>query len=211
MMGISLVNQALFYAAPKISDRAFRVLMRMAATALDKPSDGQPAATFFGGVEMLTMVLRSGRAEKDDSAPRIVRYAVAELIEAGLIECVEKPRKGHRPVYRLTLDSGMTVPLSRNNGSGMTPDSGTKTTDSGTLHSSLGTTGSTQDDERLEDEVVASPAVVQTAREDDPTDDLDFSAGVKPTRFAVGDCDHYLEPDGTCFTCSGARPLRSVS
>lgn len=86
-----------------VSDRAFRVLVRMAHTALDEPKDGQPAGLYFGGRDLLAMTLRNERGGKPDSLARSVRYALDELIEAGAIKRLHHGRAGRNTVYELTL------------------------------------------------------------------------------------------------------------
>jgi len=85
-----------------VSDRAFRILVRMAVTALDTPSKGQPAAVYHGGRELLAMSLRSEGS--DETKFRAVKRAVAELSEAGAIEHVASGWAGQNAVYRLTLN-----------------------------------------------------------------------------------------------------------
>lgn len=100
-MGATLVGKVLTHWT-HITDRAFRVLVRMAVTALDKPTDDTPAATYFAGRELLAMSLR-GEGGTVQSRYRIVARVIAELIEAGAIERTDSGRTGHNAVYRLTL------------------------------------------------------------------------------------------------------------
>src|SRR5947207_15797767 len=51
-----------------VSDGAFRVLTRMAVTALDEPSNGNPAEMYFAGRELLAMSLREPFPTGDDEA-----------------------------------------------------------------------------------------------------------------------------------------------
>ena len=145
-MGIQLVGRALVHWAPHISDRAFRVLIRMACTALDQEKDGQPPNIFFGGRDLLAMSFRAERGGTDESTHRTVRRAVVELVDVGAIERVVEAKRGTNGVYRLLLDavpktSGLRTPESgikrtpdpelRTPGSGV-PDSGVRNkTDSG--------------------------------------------------------------------------------
>lgn len=100
-MGANLVSQVLAHWT-HVSDRAFRVLTRMAVTALDKPRDGKPANVYFAGRELLAMSLRSDGGT-EQSRFRIVARVVAELVQQGAIERIDGGRTGHNAVYRLTL------------------------------------------------------------------------------------------------------------
>jgi hypothetical protein len=104
MMGAELVGLALARWT-HVSDRAFRVLMRMSLTALDRPSKGRPAAVYLGGRELLAMTLRS---DKGSTATRYraVQRALSELSEAGAIQHLQSGWAGQKAVYRLTLDQG---------------------------------------------------------------------------------------------------------
>jgi hypothetical protein len=100
-MGASLVVQVLANWS-HLSDRAFRVLVRMAVTALDKPQNGQPANIYRAGRDLLAMGLRSeGSAE---TRYRAVKRAVAELTDAGAIEHLATGWAGQNAVYRLSLE-----------------------------------------------------------------------------------------------------------
>jgi hypothetical protein len=101
-MGANLVVQALA-GWTHVSDRAFRVLIRMAVTALDKPNKGRPAATYLGGRELLAMSLRSDGGTPE-TRYRAVKRALAELTEAGAIRHLQSGWAGQNAVYRLTLD-----------------------------------------------------------------------------------------------------------
>lgn len=106
-MGANLVTQVLAQWT-HLSDRAFRVLVRMAVTALDKPKDGKPANIYHGGRELLAMSLRS---EKGSTGTRYrsVKRAVAELSEAGAIQHLRSGWAGQNAVYRLTLGNAQAV------------------------------------------------------------------------------------------------------
>lgn len=102
-MGMKLVGLALTKWAPHVPDRAFRVLLRMAATALDEPTDKYPAATFFGGKDVLLSVMRAERHGTMASMEKALGRAIADLVELGAVERLNKPRAGTRGEYRLTL------------------------------------------------------------------------------------------------------------
>jgi hypothetical protein len=101
-MGANLVTQVLAHWSD-LSDRAFRVLIRMAVTALDNPSNGRPAAVYHGGRELLAMSLRSEKGTMR-TRYRAVAKAVAELTEAGAIDHLATGWAGQNAVYKLTLD-----------------------------------------------------------------------------------------------------------
>jgi hypothetical protein len=109
-MGAQLVAQVLVYWTD-LSDRAFRVLVRMALTALDNDgADGRPAGRYFGGRELLMMSLRAPYVAPDTDPKAhhslVVQLdrAVKELKKAGAIEpLVEHPRIGRQQVYQLAL------------------------------------------------------------------------------------------------------------
>lgn len=100
-MGANLVMQV-FAGWTHVSDRAFRVLVRMAVTALDNPGKGQAAGIYHGGRELLAMSLRN-KGGTERTRYRSVAEAVAELTEAGAIEHLATGWAGQNAVYRLTL------------------------------------------------------------------------------------------------------------
>lgn len=86
-----------------LSDRAFRVLIRMALTALDEASETMPAGLYFAGRDPLVEVLRNERGGDRQTAYRTVKRAVAELLDDTAVERVTAGRAGQNAVYRLTL------------------------------------------------------------------------------------------------------------
>lgn len=104
-MGAHLVGLVLTTWAPHISDRAFRILTRMAHTALDDASSGVPAGLYFGGREPLIAVLsEKSRKGKPETVYKEVRDLLAELVEKGAIERTNHARSGSNQVYQLRLD-----------------------------------------------------------------------------------------------------------
>lgn len=100
-MGAQLVSEVLTRWT-HVPDRAFRVLVRMALTALDQPQNGQPAGVYFGGRELLDSAMRPTRGTPE-TRYRDLKRAVAELVAAGAIERVGGAGPRHNQVYRLTL------------------------------------------------------------------------------------------------------------
>lgn len=94
-----------------VSDIEFRILVRMALTALDHPKGDKPASLYFGGHEALALALRRPFPTGDDEASekarsnilRDVRRAIASLIKQGAIESIGGGRAGRRSEYRLLL------------------------------------------------------------------------------------------------------------
>ncbi|MBM0275350.1 hypothetical protein [Micromonospora tarensis] len=86
-----------------LPDRAFRVVVKMAHTALDEPSEGKPAAIYFAGRDPLIAVLRSERGGDRDTLDRTLKRAIGDLIKDMAVERVSAGRAGSNAVYRLTL------------------------------------------------------------------------------------------------------------
>jgi hypothetical protein len=97
-----------------LDGNAFKVLNRMAWTALDKPKDGRPPRLYFGGWEPLAHAMGHD-VPPDDRAPdsrrvrkKLASYvatAMSKLVRAGAVEPIGgKARAGHRQTYRLTFD-----------------------------------------------------------------------------------------------------------
>lgn len=103
-MGAQLVSLMLAHWAPQLNDRCFRVLTRMALTALDRDQGLTPAAHYFGGEELLILTLKAERDGSEAAARRTVRRAIADLIALGAIERVTKGYPGHNAVFKLLLE-----------------------------------------------------------------------------------------------------------
>jgi hypothetical protein len=206
LMGAHLVTLALSRWAPHISDTAFRVLVRMAVTALDNEGEnGRPARVYFGGRELLAMTLRT-QGGSPKTAHKRVQKAIAELIGIGAIERLGAAYNGQRQAYRLILTE-----LSTGRKGGPTDPPLGGSTDppldekGGSVESLKGGPtdppkepgGTTTDLERCEEDVGRPPTQVQTARED-RREQAECSCGV------------VLDPDGSCFMC-GPRLVHTVN
>lgn len=106
-MGARLVTLVLMRWA-QLGDAEFRLLVRMAHTALDERSGSTPAATYFGGHELLAATMRSQGGSLATTLRR-VRKAITNLVEAGAIERVGVAHAGVQQVYRLTLEATMRI------------------------------------------------------------------------------------------------------
>lgn len=113
-MGVELVK-VVSARHGNLPGNAYKVLVRMALMALDRPSaEGRPAALYFGGWEPLALAMGWNVPERSDDPATVRRrrklknYVTAALEvlaeEHRLIEKLEKKaRMGTRQVYRLTL------------------------------------------------------------------------------------------------------------
>jgi hypothetical protein len=105
-VGVNLVKAAVINHA-SLSDRAFRVLVRMCLSALDeRNARGQPPGVYWGGWEPLALVL--GRRDLEDPharrlAQESVRRATQELVAGGLITPLLDAHRGTRQSYRINL------------------------------------------------------------------------------------------------------------
>lgn len=102
-MGIQLILAAQNpYWAQQLKPAAQVVLGRMATRAMDKPSNGNPAACYFAGHEDLALALDGA---VDDVALRKVRRAIADLEAAGAITRDRRGAGQRSARYTLTLDN----------------------------------------------------------------------------------------------------------
>lgn len=108
-MGMKLVGMALTKWAPHVPDRAFRLLVRMAMTALDEDTTDMPAGLYFGGRDLLAGALRAERNGSLKSVERSVERGIRDLIELGAIERTNRAYFGERAVYRLTLFNAIRI------------------------------------------------------------------------------------------------------
>lgn len=108
-MGMKLVGLVLTKWAPYVPDRAFRVLTRMAMTALDEASEKMPASLYFGGRDLLIACLNAERSGTIDSLERTLKRAINDLIRLGAIERTNRAYSGERAVYRLTLEKPIRI------------------------------------------------------------------------------------------------------
>lgn len=129
LVGLVLANHA------GLNHRAFRLLVRMAHTALDNQNaSGRPADLYFGGWELLASTLglevprpcgstgcrcircsAGGRCDRKrckcaacqrrDDSQELVRRGVQQLVAAGLVERLEDAHRGQRQVFQLHLIS----------------------------------------------------------------------------------------------------------
>lgn len=111
-MGIQLAKTVVTRLG-SLSGPAYKVLMFMAVTALDKPnSKGQPAGLYFGGRGALAVALgypvdvdAAGRELVPIAATSAIKRALKELRDRGLITDMEQAKTGTNQSYRLNLSA----------------------------------------------------------------------------------------------------------
>ena len=87
-MGATLVATALGKWAPLVSDKAFRVLVRMALTALDTANEEHPANLYFAHPDLVADTM--GGSGTRESRGRLARLGIEELIERGALQRVNR-------------------------------------------------------------------------------------------------------------------------
>lgn len=103
-MGIELVKLVSLHGA-SLSGNAFKVLNRMAMTALDSPKDGRPDRLYFNGWEPLAMALGYADGDVSHGSPgfQSVKRALATLRKEGFVEPLGEARTGTRQTYRVCV------------------------------------------------------------------------------------------------------------
>ena len=103
IMGIRLLMAAQTPTWAGLSDRAYRVLTFMCASALDRPNKyGHPAALYTGGHDALTRQLY-GHDKVTDGERQMTKRAIRELKKAGAITLARDPTPGNYPHYRIEV------------------------------------------------------------------------------------------------------------
>lgn len=91
-----------------LSGNAYKVLICMATTALDKTKDGRPAGLYFGGWDALAITLGYPDADPESAGKAAVKRAVSELRKRGHITPMVTARTGSRQSY-LIHPGGLSV------------------------------------------------------------------------------------------------------
>lgn len=102
-MGMQLVGLVMNNWAPHLNDQCFRVLTRMALTALDEANDKYEACLYFAGREPLISVMNEADKRDPKALEQAILRSIRKLIKLGAIERLNKPCPGRRAEYRLTL------------------------------------------------------------------------------------------------------------
>lgn len=97
-MGIEIVKAATVY-GKRLSGNAYKVLVAMSISALDKPSNGRPASLYWGGWDALAMVLGYDNADRNSAGHNAVARAVRELKAGRHVTPMVDAGRGTRQSY----------------------------------------------------------------------------------------------------------------
>lgn len=98
-MGIELVKASMHYGR-RLSGNAYKALLTMSMSALDKPnSEGRPAAVYFGGWDALAVALGHEDAARNTAGHKAVKRAVRELRDGDFISPNVTACRGSRQSY----------------------------------------------------------------------------------------------------------------
>lgn len=98
-MGIELVKASMHYGR-RLSGNAYKALLTMSMSALDKPNaEGRPAAVYFGGWDSIAVALGHEDATRNSTGAVLVKRALKELREGGFVTPMGTAHKGSRQAY----------------------------------------------------------------------------------------------------------------
>lgn len=97
-MGIEIVKASIVH-GKRLSGNAYKVLVVMAMSALDKPKDGRPASLYWGGWDALAVALGYDDAARGSAGHNAVARAVRELKKARHVTGMGEARTGSRQSY----------------------------------------------------------------------------------------------------------------
>lgn len=97
-MGVEIVKTAIVY-GNRLSGNAYKVLVAMSMSALDKPSNGRPANLYWGGWDGLAVALGHDDATRNSSGHKAVKRAVRELRDGGHVTPLLDAHRGVAQSY----------------------------------------------------------------------------------------------------------------
>lgn len=83
----------------RLSGNAYKVLVAMSLSCLDKPSNGRPASLYWGGWDALAIALGHPNADRNSAGHNAVARAVRELKTAKHITPMVEAGRGTRQSY----------------------------------------------------------------------------------------------------------------
>lgn len=97
-MGVEIVKAAMVH-GKRLSGNAYKVLVAMSMSALDKPSNGRPASLYWGGWDALAVALGHPHAQRNTSGHVVVKRAIKELRTSGHISPMNEVSRGTAQTY----------------------------------------------------------------------------------------------------------------
>jgi hypothetical protein len=97
-VGVEIVKQAIVY-GNRLSGNAYKVLVAMSMSALDKPSKGRPASLYWGGWDGLALVLGHKDAQRGGQGHKAVKRAIKELRDEQHISPMLEAHRGVAQTY----------------------------------------------------------------------------------------------------------------
>lgn len=97
-MGIEIVKASIVH-GKRLSGNAYKVLIAMSVSALDKPSNGRPASLYWGGWDGLAVVLGHESAARNSQGHKAVKRAIKELREGLHISPMVEAHRGLAQSY----------------------------------------------------------------------------------------------------------------
>lgn len=97
-MGVEIVKAATVY-GKRLSGNAYKALIAMSLSALDKPHNGRPSSLYWGGWDALALALGHENADRNSAGHNAVARAVRELRQADHITPMVDAGRGTRQSY----------------------------------------------------------------------------------------------------------------
>ena len=170
-MGIDLTKQLFARHAADLTAGELTVLGYMCLVALDKQNDkGQPAGLYFGGWEPLALAL--GYDGLTEAAKTKVKRAVKGIRDKGLVKpMVAHAQTGERQVYRIAFATTGGQKQTPNRGSEVDPQEGVRNRPNRGSESDPPRTHRGQTEDLPQDISISSATELQTARDDEKSDE----------------------------------------
>ena len=108
-VGVELVKTAMVY-GKHLSGNAYKVLISMSMSALDKPKEGRPPGLYWGGWDALALALGYPDAQRGGTGHRAVRRAIKELRDGKHVTPMLIAARGSRQSY-LVHPGGIAAPV----------------------------------------------------------------------------------------------------
>lgn len=97
-VGVEIVKASMFYGR-HLRGNAYKVLIAMSMTALDKPIQGRPASLYWGGWDSLAITLGYDDAARGSAGHNAVARAIRELRSANHVTPMVDAARGMRQSY----------------------------------------------------------------------------------------------------------------